>query len=504
MAVPAVGWEVSEWSVEGCTGTTCTVIMYGDQNVIVTFTEYIEYTLTTSVDPVGSGTIIADPGGPTYPRDTMVRLTVIPASGYFFDHWTGDCAGQGNPCTVTMNTDKTATAYLALGRDLPKNLITTPGTPREGFESLSSWTVSGSGSGYGAVLDTVNVKEGTASIKLTTPASGNVTITKTVAWDLSADQGNIRFWVYDSGPAEPTGGSVILYTNASSYFTASYGGAFKLRYKPGWNLVNLLTSDWKATGSPSWANITSIRIRLDSRTANTYSFDELTSGVVSQPAVIFTFDKSLSSLYTQAFSYMSSHNVRGTGYVITDLPDTTGYARWDQLQAMKAAGWTIGNQTMSNVDLTTLDLAGQTAQLQGAMNALVSRGLDPCHVAYPGGKYNANTLNAMTNLGMCTGRTLMAFNNVSPLASPFEIAQRTIVKSTTLSTAQSWVDTAKARGEILVITIQGLSASPTTNDWYISRFQSLINYCISQGIPIITMDDLYRLQSGGITIPLAR
>jgi hypothetical protein len=66
------------------------------------------------------------------------------------------------------------------------------------------------------------------------------------------------------------------------------------------------------------------------------------------------------------------------------------------------------------------------------------------------------------------------------------------------------VDTAKARGEILVITIQGLSASPTTNDWYISRFQSLVNYCISQGIPIITMDDLYDLQSGDITIPAAK
>ena len=65
------------------------------------------------------------------------------------------------------------------------------------------------------------------------------------------------------------------------------------------------------------------------------------------------------------------------------------------------------------------------------------------------------------------------------------------------------MNTAIARQEILVITLQGLSASPASTDWYIDRFQSLINYCITQGIPIITMDDLYKLQSGPITIPVA-
>jgi hypothetical protein len=66
------------------------------------------------------------------------------------------------------------------------------------------------------------------------------------------------------------------------------------------------------------------------------------------------------------------------------------------------------------------------------------------------------------------------------------------------------VDTAKARQEILVIKLEGLSASPGTSDWYIARFQSLVDYCITQGIPIITMDDLYQLESADITIPIAQ
>jgi peptidoglycan/xylan/chitin deacetylase (PgdA/CDA1 family) len=360
------------------------------------------------------------------------------------------------------------------------------------------------------VLDTANVKEGTATLKLTTPASGNVTITKTETppWNLSADQGNFRLWVYVSGTSEPTGGSIILSSDAafSNYYITSYGGAFKFRNKPGWNLINLRTSDWKVgKGSPSWANIVSIRIRLDSRAVNSYSFDGLTSGVVAQPAVLFTFDNGLASLYTQAFSFMQSHNVRGTGYVVTDWAGTSGYASWAQLLGMNNAGWTIGNQTKANGDLTTLSLASQLAALSDARAVLNINGiLNADYVAYPGGKYNTDTLTAMTNLGMRTGQNLLAFNNVSPLGSPFEISSRLISKTTTLSTAESWVDAAKSRQEILVINIQGLSTAPGANDWYIARFQSLVNYCISQGIPIITMDDLYRLQSGSITIPLAR
>ena len=37
-ATPGPGWVVSEWSVEGCSGDTCTVTMYGDQAVTVIFT----------------------------------------------------------------------------------------------------------------------------------------------------------------------------------------------------------------------------------------------------------------------------------------------------------------------------------------------------------------------------------------------------------------------------------------------------------------------------------
>ena len=111
---------------------TCTVTMYGDQAVIVTFTTYIEYSLSTSV--VGSGSISLDPGGGIYPRDTMVQLTAIPADGWSFTGWSGDLTGNANPAIITMDQAKTVTATFSQGQSLPQNLIVTAGTVLEGFE----------------------------------------------------------------------------------------------------------------------------------------------------------------------------------------------------------------------------------------------------------------------------------------------------------------------------------------------------------------------------------
>lgn len=171
------------------------------------------------------------------------------------------------------------------------------------------------------------------------------------------------------------------------------------------------------------------------------------------------------------------------------------------------AGWTIGSQTTNtDVNLTLLSEAEQELKLKAARDALINYGiLNAGYVAYPGGLYNVDTMTAMRNLNMHTGRTLLSFNNVSPLGEPYQISQRTITKTTSLATVQGWVDTAIARQEILVITIQGLSNAPGTYDWYITRFQSLVNYCINTvHIPIITMDELYQLQSGPIIIPIPK
>lgn len=74
-----------------------------------------QYLLDTTVTPTGSGSIDPSPSGPWYNPNQGVQLTAHANAGYTFANWSGDCAGQGNPCSLTMSSPKSATATFTLG-----------------------------------------------------------------------------------------------------------------------------------------------------------------------------------------------------------------------------------------------------------------------------------------------------------------------------------------------------------------------------------------------------
>lgn len=69
----------------------------------------IQYELTTSVEPAGSGTV--SPGG-TYDEGSNVRVTAAPKEGYKFDRWSGDVSGSSTELTISMNTNKNVIAHF--------------------------------------------------------------------------------------------------------------------------------------------------------------------------------------------------------------------------------------------------------------------------------------------------------------------------------------------------------------------------------------------------------
>jgi hypothetical protein len=120
----------------------------------------------------GEGTVVSDPAGidcgadcsERYWTGTAVTLTATAAAGSVFSSWDGACAGQGNPCTLTITTDASVTAN---------------------FDPLFNLTVAVAGSGAGAVssvpagidcgLDCAEAYLGGTDVTLTaTPAMGSV------------------------------------------------------------------------------------------------------------------------------------------------------------------------------------------------------------------------------------------------------------------------------------------------------------------------------------------
>ena len=83
------------------------------EDLMIFAMHYGEYTLTTSVDPSGSGYVTLNPSGGTYAAGTQVTITAHPYSGYGFDFWSGDASGTSTSVTITiMESNKSVTAHF--------------------------------------------------------------------------------------------------------------------------------------------------------------------------------------------------------------------------------------------------------------------------------------------------------------------------------------------------------------------------------------------------------
>jgi N-acetylneuraminic acid mutarotase len=106
------GYAFSNWSGDASGSANPTgIVMDGNKSVIANFTAC--YTLTTSANPSGSGTVNASPApncGSQYVSGTVVALTANANSGYAFSNWSGDASGSSNPVSVTMDGAKSVTA----------------------------------------------------------------------------------------------------------------------------------------------------------------------------------------------------------------------------------------------------------------------------------------------------------------------------------------------------------------------------------------------------------
>jgi hypothetical protein len=78
--------------------------------------EFVEKQHILTVNTTGGGTVSKEPDKATYIHGDEVTLTASANTGWVFNCWEGDLAGNANPDTVTMNGDKTVTAvFIAEG-----------------------------------------------------------------------------------------------------------------------------------------------------------------------------------------------------------------------------------------------------------------------------------------------------------------------------------------------------------------------------------------------------
>jgi hypothetical protein len=153
-------YAFADWSDGGAISHTITV---PSSTTTYTADFTAQYQLTTSASPAAGGNVSASPASADgyYASGTLVQLTAIENSSYFFTIWSGDLAGTANPQTVTLSAPRSVTAtFLLHGSSVNLDLspggaavasTTGSGTTQIGYASL---TVNSGATPYGTAVFT--------------------------------------------------------------------------------------------------------------------------------------------------------------------------------------------------------------------------------------------------------------------------------------------------------------------------------------------------------------
>ena len=376
---------------------------------------------------------------------------------------------------------------------LPKNLLLSNGIVLEDFENPRDWARL---AGLAPSADTIEHKSGLRALKVAGGKTDTL-IEKKVNWDLSSSP-QLRLWVYH--PTKETSSFEIALA------TRPDGAAFLTKTVKitgqGWNLVQIGQEEFISSGNAQW-NQPVAAVRFKVRAGEEFTFDTFTVNVQAIPVVMIDFDDADESAYSLAFPILQKYGLAATAYVPTAWVGTGGHLTVPQLHELQANGWIIGNHTVSHPILSEVTQAEQENQLSTALETLDSWGLTGGrYVAFPGGKYNSQTLSVMSQMGMVTGRTVSNRPDVFPNVNLSILRSTQDISGLSLEQVKALVDQARASGGIQILLFHHLNpgTSQDSPEWNAGMFNELIAYIAQQKIAVPTIADFYRLSSQDVLV----
>lgn len=111
-ATPSTGYKFTGWSgASSSANSTVTVTMDGNKTLTANF-EALTYTLETCVSQNIGGAVSRSPNKDIYTHGEQVTVIATPSTGYTFTGWSGASSSTNATVTITMNDNKTLTAYF--------------------------------------------------------------------------------------------------------------------------------------------------------------------------------------------------------------------------------------------------------------------------------------------------------------------------------------------------------------------------------------------------------
>jgi peptidoglycan/xylan/chitin deacetylase (PgdA/CDA1 family) len=425
-----------------------------------------------------------------------VSITVDSDGAHYVTYWATDNAGNSEaPRMVSVRI---------AGLPVPPNLVSYTGTQISSFDSATEWTVSSANGASGTESeDTVHFREGTGSLQLTTGiAGGEVVVQKTINQDMSSMLygGRVRFWVYLPRDWQDTVSTFRVRFSPDPLFSRSfyYTNSDMTGMHEGWNLISVGASSFlSSTVAPSWTDtMVAVRMEVCAKTGQTTTvgFDDLRVGVVTTPAVLFSFDDDDVSVYNSAYPILQRYGIAGTAYVPSaDVGSSSGKMNLTQLQDLYAHGWDIANHTVNHTNLTTVDLATAESELRGCADFLIQNGMPRAarDVAYPYGAYNPTVLQAMSETGMLTGRLVDYRPMALPIAEPYMIpACSTNSTKWSVGDIEARIDRAVNNGGVIELYFHAIGETTDSYTQSVENLTQICQYVHDMGIPTMTISQL--------------
>jgi hypothetical protein len=295
-----------------------------------------------------------------------------------------------------------------------------------------------------------------------------------------------------------------------------------------WKWVTVNVGSGTDTGTPNFAAVNSLRIRLVSNSGFSSTVHLQAVQVVERKSfasggiVCFTYDDSYRSQYSLARVHLDKWGFPGTAFTIhsniTDgdggntswmttqmLSDLRDYNRWeialhcDTLtnhgRAFSAAtnattGTVYGTNPLSATELNT-DITNELEWLMA--NNLTDGFIGHC---YPQGRFNTTVRRQMANR-VAYARAMTATSNgmeTIPPADPYAIRCYTLDNTTVLSTVQGIIDRVALHGGLAVFCIHDIVTSPSTSTQVsTANHQGIVDYVAGKsGLRVMTLGDVMR------------
>ncbi|WP_105117894.1 polysaccharide deacetylase family protein [Streptococcus suis] len=140
------------------------------------------------------------------------------------------------------------------------------------------------------------------------------------------------------------------------------------------------------------------------------AYKVLTENVLpaGKKVVWLTFDDSLWDFYSHAYPLLKQYQMKATNNVITGFTEyeQAGHLTIEQIKEMQAAGLSFQGHTVNHPDLEYSSIETQTDELTASKAYLDSQlNQETIAIAYPGGRYSADTIALTEQTGYKLGVT---------------------------------------------------------------------------------------------------